>query len=263
MALKKGMDYFRLDSKKSPEIKSIMLSYGGQKAFGTLCSLLQWAVDSEGYYLNWGTKDGILAFCHEEMVEPNFVDEIIKIAIKKNIFDREKFEQYKILTNLSLQEDFYNCAKRRKELSVNIDFLLEPFVAKFTILSENVNILGQNVNINETRRAEQSNNSFIQEEFETLKKKSDYLEFKQNYATKTDLSFEQIPNWVDIHLIKISYDNSPWLADKTRNLNLSYWCKDKERYKKIISGFYMKNPVQVKLFNIEDVNKYTFKSQFK
>lgn len=247
MALKKGMDYFRQDGKKSPEIKSIMLSHGGQKAFGTICSLLQWAVDSNGYYLNWGDNDSRLAFCHEEMVGADYVTEIIKIATKKGIFDKERFEKYQILTNASLQEDFYNCAKRRKEIVVNLQYLVEPFVTLFQKLSENSNISKSNVNILEIRRVEQSNKQSLSNAG-CLKRIEDYNEFKLNYPHKTDCSFEQIPDWVDIQKIKVGYDNSPWLDKGTNNLLLTHWFKkgfNNPDYMKIITGFYKKTPVEV------------------
>lgn len=246
MALKTGMDYFRLDGKKTPELKMLMLSCGGQKAFGTICSLLQWAVDTNGYYLNWGNKDCRLAFCHEEMVEANFVEELIKIATKKGIFNKEKFDNYQIITNASLQEDFYNCAKRRKELVVNKQFLVEPFVTKFTILAGNVNIQSENVNILQIRRQDGEKTITSSPAFAGINKNiSDFNLFKADYPERTDCSFSDLPDWFDISKVKTAYDNSEFLQKKNRQLNLTYWVNNLDKYLKLINGDYNKYAVRV------------------
>jgi len=78
--------------------------------------------------------NGYYAVFDEELVfitsESMFIDEekvsdLVRKCVDAELFDQEKFEQYGILTSREIQKNFLFATKRRKNTSLNKDYLIE------------------------------------------------------------------------------------------------------------------------------------------
>lgn len=242
MIIKQNLDYFRLNSTKSTAIRSIMMECGGQKAFGTIISLYQFIYSKNGYYFEVNTQT-ISEFSYLEHVEPNFVRVIIKQCVRYNIFDRDKFEKYHILTNEEIQDNYYDVVQRRKVVKVNFNYLTDNFVTLFKNLTENANISKQNANISkqkiqDEKETKQTINLLSDGAMPAVKNfnnEESFLLFERRYPDFTDTSI--LPENIDMQKILFEFDNSSKFLQTRKNLKLSFWTK-KENYLKLISGTY-------------------------
>jgi hypothetical protein len=53
------------------------------------------------------------------------VSDLVRKCVDAELFDQEKFEQYGILTSREIQKNFLFATKRRKNTSLNKDYLIE------------------------------------------------------------------------------------------------------------------------------------------
>jgi hypothetical protein len=58
-----------------------------------------------GYYLE-KTEEFDLLFCDDNKIDKDFYENVISTSIEKNLFDKEMFEDYKILTSKRIQSEF-------------------------------------------------------------------------------------------------------------------------------------------------------------
>ena len=254
----KGLDFFPLDCIKSYAIKAIMRERGGQVAFGTIVSLYQAIFASDnGYYLKID-KDTLLSFCQDEMLKASYVSLIINDCIRRDIFDKDIYQKYSVLTSLQIQEDYFKGAKRRKMVYVNENYLLGSFKDIVNILGKNVNINKENVNILIQRREEQRKEEFdnktiegnitIVEETGSLSSPEKLEYFKREFPNKVQGN-EIIPDFVDIEKLVECIKNSSFIQ-KAHNFSLEYCCKP-AKYEKILTNYYADDapryvPAQVK-----------------
>ena len=135
--LKQGIDYFPLDTDLEDSFKLLEATFGtnGVKAFAIVIKLYQKAYKENGYFYPWSEDDQLL-FSREVNVDRNEVSAYINEAVKRGIFDQEKFEMG-IITSRGIQKRFVEATKRRMELTIYKDIWIV-----------NVNIIPVNVNNN-------------------------------------------------------------------------------------------------------------------
>ena len=58
-------------------------------------------------------------------VTDDIVKNVIEQCIKNGIFDREKFEKYKISTSVDILKDYLIAIKRRKDMEIIFEYIVE------------------------------------------------------------------------------------------------------------------------------------------
>ncbi len=137
----KGLRTFPLDCILQDDIKLIEDEFG-LTGFGIIVKLLQKAYGEYGYYLEWDSEVA-LSFANRNCcgVGCNVVLEVVRTALKRNIFNQEMYDKYKILTSKRMQETYLLAFKRKQR----IDFIVDYSLLNADKLPENVYKIEKNV----------------------------------------------------------------------------------------------------------------------
>lgn len=122
---KVGLDYFELDCLLDDNIKLIQAEFG-LKGFAVVVKLYQKIYGDRGYYCEW-SNDVLLLFMTENFVNSdskNLINDIISACIRRNIFSRELFEKYHILTSRGIQKRYINATYKREMVELKKEYLL-------------------------------------------------------------------------------------------------------------------------------------------
>lgn len=130
--IKNGLDYFPLnvdffDDDKIAFISVKFQEKGEMTALKLLCKIYK----DTGYYYQWG-EDEALLFAKRQLGDASqhtFVSEVVEELVKRNFFDKDIFEKYKILTSHGIQERYDKICKDSRRI-YTID-------EKFNLLGEN------------------------------------------------------------------------------------------------------------------------------
>ena len=139
---KVGLDYFRLDCHLDTKFELIEAEFG-LKGFAVVVKLFQRIYGGQGYYCEWD-EDVALVFGAKTGLGASVVSEIVNAAIKRELFDRDKFVKYHILTSKGIQKWYFEAINRRERVEVIRDYLFDSDVN----LPKNVSIKAISVNIN-------------------------------------------------------------------------------------------------------------------
>ncbi|MBQ8378054.1 MAG: DUF4373 domain-containing protein [Oscillospiraceae bacterium] len=153
---KKKLDWFKLDCQLDDSMKLIELEFG-LYGFAIIVKLWQKIYGGEGYYCGWNS-DVALMFAGENHISVGTVSEIVSAAIRRGIFDKEKFNEFGILTSHGIQTRYFDCAERRKNQSLKPEYLLlcnTPKPKNVDNSSKNADISKKNANIFSQRREEE------------------------------------------------------------------------------------------------------------
>lgn len=155
--MKSGIDWFPLDVALDSKWELIEAEFG-LTGFGVVVHLLQEIYGKEGYYIEW-TEEVALLFARRYGVGGNVVSEIVGASIRRGLFDKNIFDQYRILTSKAIQKRYFEAINRRKEIVVDdrvIMVNLADFFKNVNIKHKNVNILDENDDISKQSRVEKS-----------------------------------------------------------------------------------------------------------
>ena len=155
--MKSGIDWFPLDVALDSKWELIEAEFG-LTGFGVVVHLLQEIYGKEGYYIEW-TEEVALLFVRRYGVGGNVVSEIVGASIRRGLFDKNIFDQYRILTSKAIQKRYFEAINRRKEIVVDdrvIMVNLADFFKNVNIKHKNVNILDENDDISKQSRVEKS-----------------------------------------------------------------------------------------------------------
>jgi len=119
--LKDGVDYFPFDVALDEKFDLIEAEFG-LTGFAVVVKLYQ-RVYARGYYCEW-TNEVALLFGKSIGLGGNAVSEIVSAAVKRGIFDKDKFDKYQILTSHGIQSRYFEAVSRRKCVNVNRAYLL-------------------------------------------------------------------------------------------------------------------------------------------
>lgn len=115
---KDGLDYFPVDVNILSDIKTKKLIRGyGTETITILIYLLSAIYRDNGYYLQYD-DDLNFIIADEFNFEENFVEKVILKMVEVDFFNKEMFEQHKILTSEGIQKRYLKASERR--VSVNI-----------------------------------------------------------------------------------------------------------------------------------------------
>ena len=121
--IKQGLDYFPLDVNLDDKIELLEAECGLQ-GFAIIIKLFQ-KIYNQGYFIKW-TEDDQLLFAKKINTDLTTVNSVIMIALKREIFNKEMYENYRILTSKGIQRRFFEICKqlKRKGVEVNPKYLL-------------------------------------------------------------------------------------------------------------------------------------------
>lgn len=139
---KVGLNYFRLDCHLDTKFELIEAEFG-LKGFAVVVKLYQRIYGEQGYYCEWN-EDVALVFGAKTHLGAGVVSEIVNAAIRRGLFDGDKFEKYHILTSTGIQKWYFESISRRERIEVKNEYLLIPVGN----LPKNVSINTISVNIN-------------------------------------------------------------------------------------------------------------------
>lgn len=143
--MKEGLDFFYLVCNQGDKLNLIEAEFG-ITGFAVVVKLLQKIYGEKGYYCKWD-DDVALLFADRvcRMQGGGVVSEIVKCALRREFFDEGMFKKYGILTSASIQEYYFEAAKRRTSVKVHEEYLLLSDAE----IPKNVNIIQKNVCRNE------------------------------------------------------------------------------------------------------------------
>ncbi|MCR5705163.1 MAG: DUF4373 domain-containing protein [Eubacterium sp.] len=159
--IKTGLDYFELDCQLEEKVRLIQAEFG-LKGFAIVVKLYQRIYGGFGYYCEWNA-DSSLLFMSDNGVssreEKNLIEEIVSACIRRNIFSKELYEKFGILTSEGVQKRYLNATVRREKVEMKKEYLLVS-VGKnnnnVCINSDNVDRNSDNVDRNTQSREEKS-----------------------------------------------------------------------------------------------------------
>lgn len=154
---KSGIDYFPLDVNLNAKFELIEAEFG-LTGFGVVVHLLQEIYGKAGYYIEW-TEEVALLFARKVGLGGSVVSEIVEAAIRRGMFDKEKYDKYRVLTSKGIQERYFEAVSRRKTLEVDYNILLvdaAQILPNVDIRAKNVNILSENADISKQSKVEES-----------------------------------------------------------------------------------------------------------
>lgn len=120
---KKGLDFFYTDTKKSDEVRLIVMTHGGE-GYMVLMELFSKIYDENGYYLNWSESEKILFAGMWLKGDIEKLEEIVASCIKWKLFNPELFGKYGILTSRRIQEHYFTATIKRTKIEVFEEYLL-------------------------------------------------------------------------------------------------------------------------------------------
>lgn len=150
---KEGLDYFELDCHVDEKIRLIQAEFG-LKGFAVVVLLFMEIYGGKGYYMSWN-EDTLLLFalqnCGAAGGDKNLIQEIVSACIRRDIFSKEMFEKYQILTSSGIQKRYINATARRENTNLKKEYLL------ITDNGKNVSVSNNQVNVNRNFKNADSN----------------------------------------------------------------------------------------------------------
>ena len=161
--IKQGLDYYPQDCVDNTGLQ-LLEAECTIIGYAVVIKLYQQIFQEHGYYLPWDTDIAIL-FAKKCAIELSQLESIMEVAVKRDIFDKEKYQKESILTSVWIQNTFFEITKRRKNVEVREEYLLVSAPQK----SENVDNNGVNVD-NNPENAYQSTQSKVKKSKEKKSK---------------------------------------------------------------------------------------------
>ena len=157
---KEGLEFFPFVCTNDDKLDLIEAEFG-LKGLAIVVKLFQRIYGERGYYCEWNTEVELL-FSKRQcglMEGDHSVSEVVKAAIKRDLFDKEKYETYSILTSRGIQKRFFEAARRRSIVEVEKQYLLlkvAQIPSNVHINEENVYANSKNVDRNEQSKGKES-----------------------------------------------------------------------------------------------------------
>jgi DnaD/phage-associated family protein len=129
--VKKGLDYYTVSTRfmVDPKVRAVLIDCGSD-TIGVLISILGQIYADNGYYIEWDEESKDLSkklsytVSDEAKVKRGSVIAVINAALNSGFFDRDKYEQYKILTSKGIQDRYAEGVAKRTAVKVNEAFVI-------------------------------------------------------------------------------------------------------------------------------------------
>lgn len=150
--IKQGVDYFPLDCHMNDAMKLIQAEFG-LVGYAVVIKLWQKIYSGRGYYTEWG-RDVALVFADENGVGANVVQEVVRICLKRGIFDQRMFDEYGVLTSDGIQKRFAEATERRTFVKADRRYLLITAPINWVFVDNNsINVDNNSVNVDDNSQS--------------------------------------------------------------------------------------------------------------
>lgn len=179
-----GLDYFSHDVEMFNDIKiKFIKAKHGLIGYAIFLRLLENIYKENGYFIQIDDKFNIL-FADDNKLDIDVYINVLNDCINENLFNKEIYDKYKVLTSKRIQLNFLAGSERRKSIKLKKEFLLLT-----NDLLENDNIKIIDVYINEidsdiSTQKEIERKKKIENE---IKKENIYTEIFNHYLSKENL----------------------------------------------------------------------------
>ena len=245
----KPLDFVSIPTNNDESLSLILSDYGGFKAFGVITALFAFIGRTGGYYVHWNTlakKRFLHEFYWEGKVNDglNYVDEIVNVCFRTNIFDKEIYKKYQVLTGYWSQKTFKEPARKRKSPFIEMNYVLSFFQTDYLELSKKGDFFSKKGDFLQGREGEAeveveeiNKGDSIDCSLRSIEESTPLIEkFKSECPTKI-VDCDRIPKFVDIHLLIKAIKESSFLTKRSPNFTLKYMC-GQEKYFEILQGKY-------------------------
>ena len=150
---KQGLDYFPVDVSMDDKVELLEAEHG-LVGFAIYVKLLQ-KIYFNGYYYQMG-EDELLLTSKRFNVDINQVNVVINSCLRRQLFNQELFDKYKVLTSQGVQKRFIEATSRRKEIEIISQYWLINGLEDERMSVINVDINEINVDINKQSKVKES-----------------------------------------------------------------------------------------------------------
>ncbi len=233
--MKSGLDYFPMDCRVSDSVRLIEAKFG-LCGFAVVVKLWQDIYGENGYYKNFD-DDCLALFALETGTEESMLKEILKLALEKDIFDKNLYHKYKILSSKEIQECFLKCTRKRKYREIEGKLLL-------------LNSEDDENDLKNGVKNQKKGGSFQQSKVKESKvKESKGEESKENNIAPAPDIKEPYGDYKNVLLSKKEYD---LLSEELGRDKLLYYIKKIDEYIEETGKRYNNHALTVRRWNEED-----------
>lgn len=118
-----GIPYFRLFCQQDDKLDLLEDEFG-LTGFGVVIKLFMRIYGIEGYYCNWDDDVALSFASRVARTDVDTVQSIVQAAIRRDIFDKDMYERYGILTSMAVQKQCFFVYARRKSQKIKDEYLL-------------------------------------------------------------------------------------------------------------------------------------------
>ena len=122
--LRKGLHYFNIDCDQDDTLNFIEARHG-IIGYGVVVKLWRKIYMLNGYFCEWAEKN-IYLFAREVNVDVETVNNIVETCFTEELFNRKRFEQFRILTSRGIQRRYIKIVTeaKRKDTEIDPNYLL-------------------------------------------------------------------------------------------------------------------------------------------
>lgn len=219
---KQGIDYFPLDCQFDDKVEMYLLETGAV-GFAVLVSIWQMIYSNEGYFI-LDNNDLRLLIKRKIDVGINEVNDCINVCLRRNLFNADMQNEYKILTSSAIQHRYFDAAKKKKTVKVIHNYLLVPVDSYRNLVNSDVNTVNVDGNATNVKVKEEVN---VKEEVESrgggvvrlidvFKPSDETLGFLKTRNQKT-------PTDSDVIAFVSHYDKKPFNDDREIQVAFRKW----------------------------------------
>lgn len=155
---KEGLDFFLLECHFDEKVELIQAEFG-LKGLAVVVLLFQQIYGEKGYYTTWDEERSLLfAAKASASGDINLIKEIVAACIRRNIFSKELFQKYGILTSTGIQKRYLNATARRGKVTMKKEYLLVEVRKNASSDDRNlINVDNNSINVDQnTHRIEEN-----------------------------------------------------------------------------------------------------------
>lgn len=147
---REGLDYFPVVTSFDDKIDLIIAEFGPE-GLGIIIGLFQ-KIYSNGYYMNWD-EDTLMLFASKHInTEITRVNAVLMKSLDRNIFNKELYDKYNILTSSGIQKQFLKICRdcRRKSVQFIKEYcLIKPNDKLYGVITELISINAEETVVND------------------------------------------------------------------------------------------------------------------
>lgn len=256
---KTGLDYFPLDVNIDDKMELIEAEHG-LPGFAIVVKLWQ-KIYANGYFIKWD-DDSILLFSKKINSDLTLINSVINSCFKRNLFSKEMYDEYKILTSNGIQKRYFTTMislKRKNIYAEEHILLINPeetdIISELTIINSEFSTQKKGKEIKENKKKVNDNNwrvnfevfkSEIWTEFDKISRDENWIKEQEKFNPDVDIllsiekaikNFWETPaGWRNKKKAKTENPNWKQTFAKTLDKNKVYKPKVQNGFKPIQPG---------------------------